>query len=139
MSTTLRRSKRAALPFLLLLVVAVSRGGFAEAQTPATPTPPRVSEAAKSQSVILDSSIHTLETVSFRGKQYHVVEYKNRLSFASGLGVISGDGIAITDEATVRSIFGLISWKDAASRITESDITTFEGILRISKEIDDAV
>jgi hypothetical protein len=102
----------------------------------AAQTPRSVASAAIEYKKLFDTRIELVGSASVQDTTYYVIQYENRLPFASGIEVISERGTLVKNASTARSVFRSIGWQEAASYIKASDIDTLRNILEISEEID---
>jgi len=93
----------------------------------------------ESGKILLDNKVEGLGKVTYKGKEYYVVEYRNILPYASGIEIFTSAGERVSDRSLARHILSQLAWKEAASQITPSDIDTLKNILHISDSIYTAV
>ncbi|NQE45723.1 hypothetical protein C5S31_06865 [ANME-1 cluster archaeon GoMg2] len=107
--------------------------------TPAMASAQSTSEIAYQHKEVLDTYSRVIDTVSYNGTTYYVINYYNIFPYASGIEIISAEGSQVSDPNIAKSVLSQIAWKRAVSELSYQDITELSATLNMIQGIHSAI
>ncbi len=117
---------------VILVLVLLLAPAMASAQS-------TTSEIAYQHKEVLDTYSRVIDTVSYNGTTYYVINYYNIFPYASGIEIISAEGSQVSDPNIAKSVLSQIAWKRAASELSSQDIRELNEYLNTIQRFHSAI